>query len=143
MQQDHRYNDLLDLPHPVSKKHPRMSAHDRAAQFSPFAALTGHSAAMEETARLTDQKLEPSEIQLAELNANLMKIQAHIREKPSVQITYFVPDARKSGGEYLTIRNCVRYIDEGAQTLILTDDTRIPLGDILGLKLEETAQKNR
>ena len=74
MEQDHRYDDLLDLPHPVSQKHPRMSAHDRAAQFSPFAALTGHSAAMEETARLTDRKLELSELQLDELNANLQSI---------------------------------------------------------------------
>lgn len=137
MQQDHRYDDLLDLPHPVSQRHPHMSAHDRAAQFSPFAALTGHSAAMEETARLTDQKLEPSEIQLEELNANLSALQARIREKPAVQITYFMPDARKSGGEYLTVYARVRRVDEGAQTLILMDDTRIPLDDILTLTLEE------
>ena len=138
MEQDHRYDDLLDLPHPVSQTHPRMSAHDRAAQFSPFAALTGHSAAMEETARLTDRKLEPSELQLEELNANLLYIQSHIREKPAVRITYFVPDARKSGGEYLSKSGRVRRIDEGAQTLLLTDDTRIPLDDILSLTREET-----
>ena len=138
MQQDHRYDDLLDLPHPVSQRHPHMSAHDRAAQFSPFAALTGHGAAMEETARLTDQKLEPSEIQLEELNANLSALQARMREKPAVQITYFMPDARKSGGEYLTVHARVRHIDESTQTLILTDDTRIPLDDILTLTLEKT-----
>lgn len=137
MNQERRYDDLLDLPHPVSQKHPRMSAHDRAAQFSPFAALTGHNAAMEETARLTDRKLEPNEIQLQELNANLQTVQARIREKPAVQITYFVPDARKSGGEYLTVRERVRRIDESAQTLILADETRIPLDDILSLVLEE------
>lgn len=141
MEQDHRYDDLLDLPHPVSQKHPHMSAHDRAAQFSPFAALTGHSAAMEETARLTDQKLEPSEIQLEELNANLLSVQQHIREKPAVQITYFVPDARKSGGEYLTVHGHVRHIDESAQMLILSDETRIPLCDILGLTLEDTERQ--
>ena len=138
MEQDHRYDDLLDLPHPVSQRHPHMSAHDRAAQFSPFAALTGHGAAMEETARLTDRKLEPSELQLQELNANLAVLQTRIREKPSVRITYFVPDARKSGGEYLTVQGNVRRIDEGAQMLILTDDTRIPLDDILTLTPEET-----
>lgn len=138
MKQDHRYDDLLDLPHPVSQKHPRMSAHDRAAQFSPFAALTGHSAAMEETARLTDQKLELGEMQLEELNANLLFVQQHIREKPAVQITYFVPDARKSGGEYLSIHGQVRHIDESAQTLILADETRIPLDDILQLTPDET-----
>lgn len=138
MEQDHRYDDLLDLPHPVSQRHPHMSAHDRAAQFSPFAALTGHGAAMEETARLTDRKLEPSELQLQELNANLAVLQTRIREKPSVRITYFVPDARKSGGEYLTVQGNVRRIDEGAQMLILTDDTRIPLEDILTLTPEET-----
>ena len=136
MEQDHRYDDLLDLPHPVSQRHPRMSAHDRAAQFSPFAALTRHSAAMEETARLTDRKLEPSELQLEELNANLLAVQAHIREKPAVRITYFVPDARKSGGEYQTISGRVRHIDEATQTLFLTDDTRVPLDDILMLSQE-------
>ena len=136
MQDDHRYDDLLDLPHPVSQKHPRMSAHDRAAQFSPFAALTGHSAAMEETARLTDQKLEPSELQLEELNANLQILQTHIHEKPAVRIAYFMPDARKSGGEYLTVRGNVRHIDESTQMLILTDDTRIPLEDILTLTID-------
>jgi hypothetical protein len=133
MESEHRYDDLLDLPHPVSQRHAHMSAHDRAAQFSPFAALTGHGAAMEETARLTDRKLELSELQLEELNANLLAIQARIREKPAVQITYFVPDARKSGGEYRSIRGRVRHIDEGTQTLFLTDDTRIPLNDILTL----------
>ncbi len=138
MEQDHRYDDLLDLPHPVSQTHPRMTAHDRAAQFSPFAALTGHSAAMEETARLTDQKLEPSEIQLEELNANLLSIQTRLREKPAVQITYFVPDARKSGGEYQVVCGRVRHIDESTQTLILADDTRIPLDDILTLTLDDT-----
>lgn len=137
MDLNHRYDDLLNLPHPVSQTHPRMSAHDRAAQFSPFAALTGHNAAMEETARLTDQKLEPGEQQLEELNANLQAIQAHIREKPAVQITYFVPDARKSGGEYQTIHGRVRHIDEGTQTLFLTDDSRIPLNNILTLTPEK------
>ncbi len=134
MEQDHRYDDLLDLPHPDPRTHPRMSAHDRAAQFSPFAALSGHSAAMDETARLTDQKLEPSELQLEELNANLQSVLAHIREKPAVTITYFVPDKRKSGGEYQTIRARVRRIDEETQTLFLTDDTRIPLDDVLALE---------
>ncbi len=138
MHDDHRYDDLLDLPHPVSQRHPHMSAHDRAAQFSPFAALTGHSAAMEETARLTDQKLEPSEIQLEELNANLQILQTRLHEKPAIRITYFMPDARKSGGEYLTVRANARHVDESAQMLILTDDTRIPLENILTLTLDET-----
>ena len=138
MEHDHRYDDLLDLPHLVSTTHPHMSAHDRAAQFSPFAALTGHSAAMEETARLTDRKLELSELQLEELNRNLQTIQSHIREKPAVMITFFVPDARKSGGEYQTIRGNVRRIDEGAQILFLTDDTRIPLENILTLTPDKT-----
>lgn len=140
MEQDHRYDDLLNLPHPVSQRHAHMSAHDRAAQFSPFAALTGHGAAMEETARLTDQKLEPSEIQLEELNANLYAIQADIRKKPAVKITYFVPDARKSGGEYRTIRGRVRHIDESAQTLILTDETRIQLDAVLTLTIEKETE---
>lgn len=138
MDQDHRYDDLLDLPHPVSHRHAHMSAHDRAAQFSPFAALTGHSAAMEETARLTDPKLELNEMQLEELNAALQSVQARIRERPAVQITYFVPDARKSGGEYTSVHAHIRHIDESAQALILSDDSRIPLDDILSLRLSDT-----
>ena len=134
MQQNNdRYDDLLDLPHPDPQTHPRMSRHDRAAQFSPFAALSGHSEAMEETARLTDRKIEPGELQLAELNRAIAEIQAHLREKPQVQISCFVPDARKAGGEYRTIEGRVRRIAEAEQLLELTDGTKIPIDDILSI----------
>lgn len=136
MEQDHRYDDLLDLPHPVSHKHPRMSAHDRAAQFSPFAALTGLGAAMSETARLTERKLELNEMQLDALNEALCAIRERLREKPAVCITRFVPDAHKDGGTYETLRGSVRHVDEQAQALILAGDTRVPLGDILTLTVE-------
>lgn len=130
-----RYDDLIDLPHPYPQTHPRMSRRDRAAQFSPFAALSGHSAAMEETARLTDRKIEPNELQLAQLNAAIAKIQRHIVEKPQAQITYFVPDARKSGGEYRTVTGRVRRIAEAEQYLELTDGTKIPIDDILSIEI--------
>ena len=132
---DSRYDDLIDLPHPDPQTHPRMSRHDRAAQFSPFAALSGHSAAMEETARLTDRKIEPGEVQLAELNAAMAEIARRLPEKPQVQITYFVSDARKSGGEYRTITGRVRRIAEAEQHLELTDGTKIPIDDMLSIEL--------
>ncbi|MBQ7542068.1 MAG: hypothetical protein IJT44_07245 [Clostridia bacterium] len=125
------------MAHPEPHTRPRMSRHDRAAQFSPFAALTGHGEAMEETARLTDQKIEPGEIQLAELNDNLYYIQSHLSEKPAATITYFIPDARKDGGEYRTVTGRVRHIAEAEQFVELTDGTRIPIGDMLSLQAEK------
>lgn len=97
----HRYDDMLHLPHPTSQKHPRMPISDRAAQFSPFAALTGHEAAVKETARLTDQKIELDESKKAILDAKLQMIVEQIKSQPIVTITYFVPDEKKAGGAYL------------------------------------------
>lgn len=129
-----RYDDLLDLPHPEPKTRPRMTRTDRAAQFSPFAALCGHGDAMAETARLTDQKIEPSEVQAAELNDAFVQIMAHIREKPRVQVTYFVPDARKEGGEYRMSEGCVRRIVGTERILELTDGTKIAFDNMLSIK---------
>ena len=92
------YGDIINLPHPESRKHPRMSMHDRAAQFSPFAALTGHGAAIAETARLTDNKMELDENYKASLDEKLMIIMAKQKEKPMVVITFFKKDERKAGG---------------------------------------------
>lgn len=126
----HKYDDIINLPHHVSKKHPQMSLHDRAAQFSPFAALTGHKAAINETARLTDEKQILSEDVIAKLNEQLNLIKENISTNPIVTITYFVPDDRKSGGAYISNTGVVKKINEYNHTVILTDKTVIPIEQI-------------
>ena len=126
----HKYDDIINLPHHVSKKHPQMSLHDRAAQFSPFAALTGHKAAINETARLTDEKQILSEDVIAILNEQLNLIKENIGTNQTVTITYFVPDDKKSGGAYISHTGVVKKIDEYNHTVILTDKTVIPIEQI-------------
>ena len=106
-QYNHKYDDIINLPHPTSKKHPRMSLYARAAQFSPFAALTGHEAAIKETVRQTDAKQVLSEEVIAELNKRLYLIAETIGTQQMVEITYFVPDTKKDGGAYITCSGCV------------------------------------
>lgn len=126
----HKYDDIINLPHHVSKKHPQMSLHDRAAQFSPFAALTGHKAAINETARLTDEKQILSEDVIAKLNEQLNLIKENIGTNLIVTITYFVPDDRKSGGAYISNTGVVKKINEYNHTVVLTDKTVIPIEQI-------------
>lgn len=126
----HKYDDIINLPHHVSKKHPQMSLHDRAAQFSPFAALTGHKAAINETARLTDEKQILSEDVIAKLNEQLNLIKENISSNPIVTITYFVPDDRKSGDAYISNTGVVKKINEYNHTVVLTDKTVIPIEQI-------------
>lgn len=92
------YDDIIGLPHPEPQTHPRMSLHDRAAQFSPFAALTGHSAAIAETGRLTDSRVILDEYEMARVDDALQKLQELLPQKPMASVTYFVPDAKKAGG---------------------------------------------
>ena len=124
------YDDIINFPNPTSKKHPRMSLYDRAAQFSPFAALTGHDAAIQETARLTDEKVELDDDTLNRLNEQLNIIRNHIGTNESVSITYFVPDDRKSGGAYVTHSGTVKKIDEYERVVVMSDKTRIPIEQI-------------
>lgn len=126
----HKYDDIINLPHHVSKKHPQMSLHDRAAQFSPFAALTGHKAAINEAARLTDKKQILSEDVIAKLNEQLNLIKENIGTNQTVTITYFVPDDKKSGGAYISHIGVVKKIDEYNHTVIMTDKTIIPIEQI-------------
>lgn len=126
----HRYDDVINRQHPTSKKHPRMSRMNRAAQFAPFAALTGYEESIEETARLTYRKIELSEYEIEELNAKLNFIQEHIKERPEVTITYFQPDERKEGGFYITVTGKVRRIDEVNRVLVF-EDGRMVLIDII------------
>lgn len=130
----HRYDDILHLPHHQSGTRPHMSLHDRAAQFSPFAALTGYDAAVEEAARLTEQKLELSEEEKAAIGAKLTEIKEHIKERPEVTVTYFVPDERKAGGTYVTVTGTVRRIDEFERVVVMQDQSRIGIDDIIVLQ---------
>ena len=137
---NHKYDDIINLPHPTSKKHPRMSLYARTAQFSPFAALTGHEAAIKETVRQTDAKQVLSEEVIAELNKKLYLIAETIGTQQMVEITYFVPDAKKDGGAYITCSGCVKKIDKYKHTVVMTDQTIIlieQISDIEGEMFEE------
>lgn len=126
----HQYDDIINLPHHQSATRPHMSNYDRAAQFSPFAALTGHEAAIKETARQTDEKLMLSDEAIAELNEKLNLIAEAIGTQQRVRITYFVPDNKKAGGAYITCSGCVKKFDEYEHTVIMEDKTVIPIEQI-------------
>ena len=128
------YDDIINLPHPTSQRHPRMPIHDRAAIFSPFAALSGHGAAIAETARLTERRIELDEDTRAELDRRQAILLGHIDEQPEVTITWFQPDERKDGGAYLTATGRLKKFWELERILILTDGTEIPLKDVVALE---------
>lgn len=129
----HRYDDILRLPHHVSTVHPPMPVLDRAAQFAPFAALTGHGEAIRETARLTEEKVELDENCLTELDGKLQMIKERLPSGPVIMVTYFKPDGKKQGGAYVTIKGRVKKINEYAHTLAMEDGEEIPLDDIAGI----------
>ena len=131
------YDDIIALPHPEPRTHPRMSLHDRAAQFSPFAALTGHSAAIAETGRLTDSRITLDESEMARVDAALHRLRELLPQEPVASITYFVPDERKAGGSYQTITGTARRIDTVNGVLLLTDQRAIPIPDILAVAIQE------
>ncbi len=131
------YDDIIALPHPEPRTHPRMSLHDRAAQFSPFAALTGHSAAIAETGRLTDSRVTLDESEMARVDAALQRLRELLSQEPVASITYFVPDERKAGGSYQTITGTARRIDTVNGVLLLTDQRAIPIPDILAVAIQE------
>ena len=130
------YFEILSREHPTSKKHPRMSRMNRAAQFAPFAALTGYEESIEESARLTDRKIELSEYEIEELNTRLNFIQEHIKDRPKVTITYFQPDERKDGGAYFSISGKVRRIDEVNKIIVLEDESVLAINSIVELSLQ-------
>ena len=125
------YDDIINLPHHQSKNHPRMSLYDRAAQFAPFAALTGYDDAIKEARRLTDSKPELDENQLEELDQKLADLMTRIEEHPKVTITYFEPDDNKDGGEYIAYDGRLSKIDYAGKALIFEDNKIISLSDIL------------
>lgn len=128
------YDDIINLPHHVSKNHPHMSALDRASQFSPFAALTEHDSAIRETARLTDIRLELDEDKKEELNNRLQMLRMQTALRPEVEITYFVPDTPKTGGSYLSVRGTIKKFDDIAHQVLLENGTVIPINDIYGIE---------
>lgn len=129
-----KYDDIIHLPHPTSERHPRMSRQDRAAQFSPFAALTGLGAALQESARLTERRMIPDEYEQAELDKKLQYLRENLSRQPAVAITHFVPDARKEGGSYRRTVGRVKKLLEFEKQLVLTDGTTLAIEDILELE---------
>ena len=134
MKETHRYDDIIQLSRPVSKKRSPMSNFDRAAQFSPFAALTGYDAVIAETGRLTDTQIELDEGGKALLDEKLQTIREHLAQQPKVKLTVFCPDSRKSGGTYETITGNVKKIDPVARILVLTGGEVIPVDRIYGIE---------
>ena len=127
---DHRYDDILELPHPVSSRHAPMSMTDRGAQFSPFAALTGFGAAIDETGRLTDTRIELSEEERERLNRKLMYLHQQ-SGCPEITVDYFQPDEKKEGGAYICVTGKLQKIDRLSQRILLDDGRQIPMEDLV------------
>lgn len=127
------YQDIIGLPRHSSTRHKHMPLADRAAQFAPFAALIGHAALIQETARRTDAKLMLDEGQKDALNRLLLALAAHLDDLPEVSITYFLQDARKEGGAYVTATGCVKKVDDYERSVIMRDGTVIPIEDIVAI----------
>ena len=136
MSKSNKYDKIINLPHHVSSTRPHMSMIDRAAQFSPFAALTGYDAAVRETARLTEQKIELDEYEKAALDQRILLLQEHLKELPEVTVTHFVPDERKDGGKYVSITEAVKKIDTYEKQIVLVDKSKIPIENILSIEGE-------
>jgi len=128
------YSDIINLPH-YEPKHPRMSRYQRAAQFAPFAALTGYEEEIKEVSRTTNKRIEYNEELYQELNNTINYLLTIIDNKPFIEITYFVPDQKKSGGEYLTKQGNIKRIDIVNQFIKFTDNTIIDLNEILIIKV--------
>lgn len=134
------YDDIINLSRPLSDR-PKMSRYDRAAQFSPFAALTGYEDAVDETARLTDCKLEPDDDRISDINEKLRYIYENIYSLPEIELIYFVQDMKKNGGKYISISGKVRLVEEYENTLIFKDGRKIPISDIYEIKILERSTK--
>lgn len=128
------YDDIINLPRYVSMKRPHMAPMNRAAQFSPFAALTGYDAAIQEAARLTDGRVELDEYSKDALRDRLQIIADRIAEHPEIEITYFQPDIMKNGGSYVTATGAAKKIDEYNRIVIMADGTTIPIDEIVAIE---------
>ena len=130
------YDDIIHLPRHVSKRHPQMSLYNRAAQFAPFAALTGYGAAIAETARQTSPKIEMMEDDRQLMDRKLSILSSHLEEEPTISITFFQPDGRKTGGHYLTTTGIVKTIRTNERIIIMKDRKKISIDTIVGLEGE-------
>ena len=130
-----KYDDIIHLPHHTSDRRPRMSMYDRAAQFSPFSALTGYDAVISETGRRTDRRLELTEDKKAELDESLRHLLQELPGHPAVKVTCFVPDERKEGGAYVTVAGKACSLQTHERLLTMTDGTEIRLDDIIEIEL--------
>lgn len=135
MRDEKSYEDIRNIVYPVKTDRPRMSMHDRAAQFSPFAALTGFDALVGETARLTQTRIELDETEKAELDRAMCELQVSPGRK--ITLTYFLRDSRKDGGAYLSVSGCMKKIDEINRSIVMDDKTIIPIEDVISLRFEE------
>lgn len=133
MEISHKYDDIINLPHHVSADRPHMPMIDRAAQFSPFAALTGYDAAIAETARLTDTRRELSEEQKEVISKQLLELQSPLKTDPTVTVTSFVPDSRKAGGAYRSVTGTAKKVDAYLSVLEMSNGITIPFDDILSV----------
>ena len=131
------YDDIINLPHHVSATRHPMSMIDRAAQFSPFAALTGYDSAIKETGRLTDDKIELSDEAYELLNQKFQQISEHLDEYSEVRLLYFVPDAHKEGGAYRPLTGTIKRIDEIERVIIMQDRTKVPMDDVIDICFAE------
>lgn len=130
-----KYDDILNLPHHVSETHSHMSMQNRAAQFSPFAALKGYDDAVAETARLTDERLELTADKMNDLNQKIAFLKEHTEERPKVTVEYFIPDEKKSGGRYVSFSGNLRLIDEYNYSMVFEGGKEILLGDIFSIEI--------
>ena len=134
-----KYDDIINLERPVSKRHPPMPIANRAAQFAPFAALTGYEAVIDEAARLTARQIELDEDAKAEINRRLLDLAARTDagEPVQVELTWFEPDSRKSGGVYRTELVLVRRVDQSYHLLELSDRSLIEINRVLNVRMTE------
>lgn len=136
MDKTEQYNDIINMPHHQSATRPRMSNYDRAAQFSPFAALKGYDDKIDEAARVVDEKIELDESSIREINEKLNILQKKIIDKPTIKLTYFKADEKKNGGAYITIETKLKKIDEFEKKLIMVSGDIIDFKNILELRIE-------
>lgn len=136
-----KYDDIINLPHHVSKTRNPMSLYNRAAQFAPFAALTGYDDAIEETARLTETKVELSDELKNDLNQKINFIKNNIKVHPEITIKYFVRDNKKSGGIYKSLTSIIKKVDDFNKCLIFADNTNVYFDDIISITWQSDFNK--
>ena len=137
-----KYDEIMGLPHHVSKTRPQMPMSDSAAQFAPFAALTGYDSAIKETGRLTNERIELDEDALTALNVKYQFLMDALDEEPEIKITYFKPDERKAGGEYVSAIGAVKKVDDFERLITMQDGTRIPMDDVYDMSISVITNEN-